>query len=78
MQNIGLNESQAGIKIARININNLRYADNTTLMAETEEELKSLLMRVKEESEKACLNSTFKKLKSWHLLPSWHHFMANR
>ena len=51
MQNIGLNESQAGIKIARRNTNNLRYADNTTLMAESEEELKSLLMRVKEESE---------------------------
>ena len=51
MQNIGLNESQAGIKTARRNTNNLRYADNTTLMAESEEELKSLLMRVKEESE---------------------------
>ena len=53
MQNAGLDESQAGIKIATRNINNLRYADDTTLMAETKEELKSLLMRVKEESEKA-------------------------
>ena len=55
MQNVSLDESQAGIKIARRNINNHRYVDNTTLMAETEEELKSLLMRVKEESEKAGL-----------------------
>ena len=78
MQNAKLNESKAGLEISKRNINNLRYADDTILMAETEEELKSLLMRVKEESEKACLNSTFKKLKSWHLLPSWHHFMANR
>ena len=53
MWNTGLDESQAGIKIARRNINNLRYADDTTLMAESEEELKSLLMKVKEESEKA-------------------------
>ena len=72
MQNAGLDESQAGIKIAGRNINNFRYADNTTLMAESEEELKSLLMRVKEESEKAGLNSTFKKLKSWHPFPSLH------
>ena len=55
MQNVGLDESQAGIKISRRNINNLRYADNTTLMAESEEELKSLLMQVKEESEKTGL-----------------------
>ena len=55
MQNAGLDESQTGIKIARKNINNLRYADDTTLMAESEEELKSLLMRVKEESEKSGL-----------------------
>ena len=55
MLNAGLDESQAGIKIAMRNINNLRYADNTTLMAESEEELKSLLMRVKEDSEKAGL-----------------------
>ena len=56
-----LNEAQAGIKIARRNINNLRYADDTTLMAESEEKLKSLLMKVKEESEKVGLNSTFRK-----------------
>ena len=55
MQNAGLDDSQAGIKTSRRNINNLRYADNTTLMAENEEELKSFLMRVKEESEKAGL-----------------------
>jgi len=61
MQNAGLGESQAGIKIARRNINNLRYADDTTLMAETEEELKSLLIRVKEESEKAGLKLSFQK-----------------
>ena len=61
MQNAGLDEAQAGIKIAGRNINNLRYADDTTLRAEGEEELKSLLMKVKEESEKAGLNSTFKK-----------------
>ena len=68
MTNAGLDEAQAGIKIARRNINNLRYADDTTLMAETEEELKSLLMEVKEESS----SSTFRKLKSWHLVPSLH------
>ena len=61
MGNAGLDESQAGIKIARTNINDLRYADDTTLMAESEEELKSLLMNVKEESEKAGLKTTFKK-----------------
>ena len=61
MQNAGLGESQAGVKIARRNINNLRYADDTTLTAETEEELKSLLMRVKEESEKAGLKLNIKK-----------------
>ena len=60
MQNARLNESQAGIKISRRNIKNLRYADETTLMAESKEELKSLLMKVKEESGKAGLNSTFK------------------
>ena len=57
MQNAGLEEEQAGIKIARRNINNLRYADDTTLMAESEEELKSLLMKVKEESEKSWLKT---------------------
>ena len=61
MRNVRLDEAQAGIKIAGRNINNLRYADDTTLMAESEEELKSLLMKVKEESEKAGLNSTFRK-----------------
>ena len=57
MRNAGLDEAQAGIKIARRNINNLRYADNTTLMAESEEELKSLFMKVKEESEKVSLKA---------------------
>ena len=61
MRNAGLEEAQAGIKIAGSNINNLRYADDTILMAESEEELKSLLMKVKEESEKGGLNSTFRK-----------------
>ena len=68
MRNARLDEAQAEIKIARRNINNLRYADDTTLMAEGEEELKSLLMEVKEESENAGL----KKLRSWHLVPSLH------
>ena len=72
MRNAGLEEAQAGIKIAKRNINNLTYVDDTTLMAESEEELKSLLMKVKEESEKVGLNSTFKKLRSWHLVPSLH------
>ena len=72
MRNAGLEEAQAGIKIARRNVNNLRYANDTTLMAESEEELKSLLMKVKEESEKAGLNSTFRKRRSWHPLPSLH------
>ena len=72
MRNAGLDKAQAGIKIAGRNINSLRYADDTTLMAESEEELKSLLMKVKEESEKADLNSTFRKLRSWHLVPSLH------
>ena len=72
MQNAGLDEAQAGIKIARRNISNLRCADDTTLTAEIEEELKSLLMKVKEESEKAGLDLIFKKLRSWHLVPSLH------
>ena len=72
MRNAGLEEAQAGIKIAGRNINNLRYADDITLMAESEEELKSLLMKVKEESEKVDLNSTFRKLRSWHPAPSLH------
>ena len=72
MRNAGLDEAQAGIKIARRNTNKLRYTDDTTLMAESEEELKSLLMKVKEEIEKSAENSTFKKLRSWHLVPSLH------
>ena len=72
MRNAGLDEAQAGNSIAGRNINNLRYADDTTLMAESEEELKSLVMIVKQESEKAGLNSRFKKLRSWHLVPSLH------
>ena len=70
MQNNGLDEAQPGIKTARRNIDNLRYADDTTLMAQSEEELKSLLMKVKEESEKVGLK--LKKLRSWHLVPSLH------
>ena len=64
MRNAGLEEAQAGIKIARRNINNLRYADDTTLMAESEEELKILLMKVKEESEKVCLKLNIQKTKN--------------
>ena len=71
-RNAGPDEAQAGIKIVGRNINNLRYADDTTLMAESEEELKSLLLKVKEESEKVGLNSTFRKLRSWHPVPSLH------
>ena len=67
IQNTGLDEAQAGVKIAGRNINNLRYADDTTLMAESEEDLKSLLMKVKEESEKVGL-----RLRSWHPVPSLH------
>ena len=72
MQNDKLDEVQAGIKIARRNINNLRYADDTTLMAESEEELKSLLMKVKEESENVGLKLNIQKLRSWLLIPSVH------
>ena len=72
MQSAGLDEAQAGTKIAGRNINNLRYADDTTLMAESKKELKSLLMKVKEEREKAGLNSTFRKLRSWHPVTSFH------
>ena len=71
MRNARLDEAQAGIKIARRNINNLRYADDTTFMAESEE-LKSLLMKVKEGSEKVGLNSTSRKQRSWHPVPSLH------
>ena len=72
MRNTGLEEAQAGIKFAGRNINNLRYVDDTALMAESEEELKSLLMKVKVESEKVGLKLTFRKRRSWHLVPSLH------
>ena len=72
MRNAGLEEAQAGIKIARRNSNNLRYADDTALMAESKEELKSLLVKVKEDSEKAGLKLNIQKLRSWHLVPSFH------
>ena len=76
MRNAGLEEAQAGIKIARRNINNLRYADDTILMAESEEALKSLLMKVKEESEKVGLKAQHSENED-HGICS-HHFMANR
>ena len=72
MRNTGLDEPQARIKIAGRNINNLRYADDTTLMAGSEEELKSLLMKVKEESEKVGLKLNIQKKRSWHPVPSLH------
>ena len=79
MRNAGLEEAQAGIKIAGRNINNLRYADVTILLAESEEELKRLLMKVKEESEKVGLKLNIQKTKimassprSWHPVPSLH------
>ena len=72
MRNARLDELQVGIKIGRRNINNLRYADDITLMAESEEELKSLLMRVKEESERASLRLNIRKLRSWHLSSLLH------
>ena len=76
IRNVGLDEAQAGIKIAGRNINNFRYADDTTLMAESEEELKSLLMKVKEESEKVGLKLNIQKTK---IMATWsHHFMGNR
>ena len=75
MQNARLDELQAGIKTARRNTSNLRYADDNTLMVESEEELKSLLMKVKKESERAGLKSHIQKNRSWHLV---HQFMANR
>ena len=71
MRNARLDEAQAGIKIARRNINNLRYADDSTLMAESEE-LKSLLMNMKEESEQVGLKLNIHKQRSWHLVPSLH------
>ena len=76
MRNSGLDEAQAGIKIARRNLNNLRYPDDTTLMAESEEELKSLLMKAKEEREKCWLTTQHSKNKDHGILS--HHFMANR
>ena len=75
MRNAGLEKVQAGIKIARRNINNLRYADDTTLMAESEEELKSFLMKVKVESENIGLKLNIQKTK---IMPWSPHFMANR
>ena len=73
MRNVGLDESQAGIKTGGRNINNLRYADDTILMAESKEELKSLLMRVEEESERACIRLNIKtNLRSWHPAPLLH------
>ena len=72
MRNTGLEEAEIGINIAGRNINNLRYADDTTPMAESEEELKSLLMKVKEEGEKVGLKLNIQKLRSWHLVPSLH------
>jgi len=70
MRNAGLEEAQAEIKIAGRNINNLRYADDTTLMAESEKELKSLMMKLKEESSKVGFKLSIQKTKSWHLFPS--------
>jgi len=72
MRSAELEEAQAGIKTVGRNINNLRYADDTTLMAESEEELKSLLMKVKEESEKVGLKYNIQKTRSWHPVPSLH------
>ena len=74
MKNAGMDEAQAGIKIAGRNINNLRYADDTALKAESEEELKSLLMKMKEESEKSDFKLSIQKTK----IMASHHFMANR
>ena len=84
MRNVGLEEAQAGIKTARRNISNLRYADDTTLMAESEEELKSLLMKVKEESEKVGLKLNIQKTKivvsgpitSWQMGKQWKQLLT--
>ena len=78
MRSAGLDEAQAGIKIARRNINNLRYADETTLMAEDEEKVKSLLMKVKEKSEKVGLKLCIQKTKIMASSRDHYHFMANR
>ena len=75
VRNASLDEAQAGIKISRRNINNLRYTDDTTLMAESKEELKSLLMKVKEETEKSWLKTQYSKGEDYGIL--YHHFMAN-
>ena len=72
MRNAGLEEAQAGIKVAGRNINNLRYTGDTTLMAKSEEELKSLSMRVKRREKRLAENSTFKKRRLWHLVLSLH------
>ena len=72
MWNSGLDEAQAGIKIAWRNINSLRYADDTILLTESKQELKNLLIRVKEEKEKADLKLSIQKTKIWHLIPSLH------
>ena len=72
MRNAGLEETQAGIKIARRNINNLRYAADTTLMPKSKEELKSLLIKVKEESKKVGLKLSIQKIRSWHPVPPLH------
>ena len=72
MWNAWLDGAEAGIKISRRNINNLKYTDDTTLMAENEKELKSLLMNVKKKSEKVGLKLNFQKLRLWHLVPSLH------
>jgi len=77
MRNDKLDKSQAGIKLSGRNTNNLRYTDNITLMAESEEELKGLLMRMKEESEKPGLKLNIQKLRSWHRVHGIHHFLAN-
>ena len=74
MRNVGLEEAQAGIKISRRNINNLRYVDDTTLVAENEEELKSILMKVKEKSEKVGLKLNIQKTKFMNPLPSLHGY----
>ena len=72
MRNAGLDKAQTEVKTAGKNINNFRYTDDTTLLAESKEELKSLLMKVKQESEKVGLKLTFRKLGSWHVVPSLH------
>ena len=72
MRNGGLDETQAEIKFAGRNTNNLRYTDDTTVMAESREELKRLLMKVKEDSEKVGLKLNIQKIRSWHLVPSLH------